>query len=274
MSKNKSNAPRHIAELKALRQEYVGSTNFDFLGPKVPEATETNPTRMKIIFPDGEHPLSIIVTMPHDYPSDSPPIFKVNNKVESSSGPLSASQLEAIEDILKESASYMSGQSCISVVLMSLDGLDINTLDLGTPGRCRSIIKVEVVNNSKFFVNAIKGAANGLPCRYYYRIITVLNNPKFSAAVDPWRAVHVILDAPSKKEAVSFMKTVRTDGAMDWDMLGKPGKIQLTVMEEFEMAPRALSIEDPVFSGVAYNADPELEELMSPYLAKNAQVKV
>ena len=167
------------------------------------------------------------------------------------------------------SASYMPGLSCISTTLMSLDDLDISTLDLGQPGRCRSIFKVDVVNNSKMFTNSLKSSAAGYPYRYWFRTIACQNNAKFSFAVDPWRAVYCMHDAPDKKSAVEFMKNVRTNGGFDADMLGKPGKIALTVIEEFEMAAKAVTVEG--FVGTEYRTDAELDELMGPYLAKSAQ---
>jgi hypothetical protein len=278
MSSFSINAPLQIEELKSLRRQYSSSANFSFLGPKVPEATVDNPTMLTVTFPA----LAVVVsvTMPRDYPSSAPPLFKVDAVAaagavaDDNSGALSPLHLECMEDLLKEAASYMPGLSCISTCLMSLDDLDVQALDLGTPGRYRVIIKVEVVNCSKFFNNAIKSAANGLPCKIYYKVISgaQLNNPKFSAAVDPWRGVYVLLDAPSKKEGVEFMKTVRTDGAMDWDMLGKPAKISLTVIEEFEIKAKGIGLEG--FEGVDYNTEPDLEESMGVYRAKNAQVEI
>jgi len=104
----------------------------------------------------------------------------------------------------------MPRQACISVTLMSLDGLDTYTLDLGNQEDAVQLLKSKVVNNSKFSVNDIKDACSGSNCMYFYRIITVLNNPKFCAAVDPWRAVNVIFDGSDKKCAVEFMKHLRT----------------------------------------------------------------
>ena len=245
-----SNKKEQVAELKALRQEYRikekqgdGSEDtFEFLGPKVPEATEDNPTRMKINNP--KNGLTVTITLPAGYPSEVPPRFKVDVfDSDSDSGQLlTEAHFDAIQELLEEQASYMPGMSCVAMCLMALEDLDFDALDLGQPGRCRSIFKVEVVNNSKQFTKSIKSAANGLPYKYWYRTIECQNNAKFSFAVDPWRAVYVCCDAPTKKEAVAYMKTIRTDNAMDMDMLGKPGKIQMTVIEEFEMAPKAKSI--------------------------------
>jgi hypothetical protein len=256
------NKPQQVAELKDLRKEFKGTEVFEFLGPKVPEATEDNPTKMKIHRKD-ELSLTVTVEMPAGYPSEAPPIFKVE-KTE----PLEQGHVDAIEELLAESASYMPGMSCVSTCLMSLNDLDLSTLDLGEPGRCRAIFKVEVVNNSKQFTKSLKSAAVGSPCVYFYRTIECQNNAKFSFAVDPWRAVYCMCDTPDKKTAVAFMKTIRTDGAMDMDMLGKPGKIQMTVIEEFEMAPRAASVcEEGEFSGTEYRTKEDLDELMNPFLA-------
>jgi hypothetical protein len=71
---------------------------------------------------------------------------------------------------------------------------------------------------------------------------------------------------------VAFMKTIRTDGAMDMDMLGKPGKIQMTVIEEFEMAPKAKAVCDDVFSGTEYRTDKDLDDLMNAFLSAAAGV--
>ena len=69
------------------------------------------------------------------------------------------------------------------------------------------------------------------------------------------------------------MKTVRTDGAMDMDMLGKPGRIQLTVLEEFEMAPKAKSVgTEGNFGGTEYKTDADLDGLLIQYLAAAAGV--
>lgn len=264
-----SNKEERVAELKSLRREYVGSDAFEFLGPKVPEATQDNPTRLRIHKKAGaeEIALTVTVTMTEGYPSDTPPTFNVEGES------LERAHCDAIEELLDEQASYMPGMSCISTSIMGLDDLDLSTLDLGTPGRCRSIFKVDVVNNSKQFTKSLKSAAGGNPCVYYYRTIECQNNAKFSFAVDPWRAVYCICDAPDKKAAVAYMKTIRTDGAMDMDMLGKPGKIQLTVLEEFEMLPKAKSVgEEGSFGGTEYRTDQDLDELMNLFLAADAGV--
>jgi len=286
MSNNENNKEERVAELKALRRQYRGTDSFEFLGPKVPDATPDDPTRMKILHKvvsttdDGDETeihLAVTVKMPDCYPSDAAPIFKVEGGESSSSSSSSSSLLErahmdAIEELLDEQASYMPGMPCISTSIMVLDDLDLSSLDLGEPGRCRSIFKIDVVNNSKQFTKSLKSAANGNPCVYYYRTIECQNNAKFSFAVDPWRAVYCICDAPDKKGAVTYMKTVRTDGAMDCDMLGKPGRIQLTVLEEFEMAAKAKSVlgEEGGFSGIEYRTDQDLDELMNSFLAEAA----
>lgn len=264
-----SNKQDRIDELKSMRREYLGTEDFDFMGPKVPDATTENPTRMKIHRKAGPNalPLTVIVEMPADYPSDAPPVFKVEGDS------LEPAHVEAVEELLAEQAGYMPGMSCISTCLLSLDDLDLSTLDLGEPGRCRSIFKVDVVNNSKQFTNSLRSAANGSPCAYFYRTIECQNNAKFSFAKDPWRAVYCLCDAPDKKTAVDFMKTIRTDGGMDMDMLGKPGKIQMTVIEEFEMKPKANAVgEDDGFNGTEYRTDKDLDELMNPFLASVASV--
>ena len=56
---------------------------------------------------------------------------------------------------------------------------------------------------------------------------------------------------------------------MDCDMLGKPCKIQLTVLEEFEVAPRAKGVADG-FGGSEYRTDADLGELLGPFLAAAA----
>jgi hypothetical protein len=272
MSMFAMNKPDQVAELKELRKEYNGTGNFEFLGPKVPEATEDNPTRMKIHRKE-EPALTVLVEMPAGYPAEAPPIFKVEAVCGSSpsggeGATLEQGHVDAIEELLAEQASYMPGMSCVSTCLMALNDLDLSSLDLGEPGRCRSIFKVEVVNNSKQFTKSLKDAAVGSPCVYFFRTIECQKNAKFSFAVDPWRAVYCLCDAPDKKTAVAFMKTIRTDGAMDMDMLGKPGKIQLTVLEEFEMTPRAAAVcEQDAFVGTEYRTTEDLDGLMNPFMA-------
>jgi len=215
-----------------------------------------------------EIPLTITVEMPDGYPSSKPPVFKVE-----SDESMERAHFDAIVELLDEQASYMPGMPCISISIMALDDLDLSTLDLGEPGRYRSIFKIDVVNNSKQFTKSLKLAANGNPYVYYYRTIECQNNAKFSFAVDPWRAVYCICDAPHKKAAVAFMKTIRTDGAMDMDMLGKPGRIQVTVLEEFEMAPKAKNVgENGGSSGTEYRTNQDLDKLMNPFLAAAAGV--
>ena len=218
------NAGEHIGEIKALRREHKSAGTLEFLGPKVSEATAENPTRFKIARATPAK-LAVLVELPPTYPSDAPPKFSV---VDSE---LDAPRNDAIAELLAEQAGYMRGMTCVSTVLLVLDDLDLADLDLGEPGRCRSIFTVDVVNNSPVFKKALEGAAVGNPCAYFYRTIACQNNAKFSFAVDPLRSVFVVCDAPDKKAAVAFMKTIRTDGAMDMDMLGKPGKIQMSVVE-------------------------------------------
>ena len=72
------------------------------------------------------------------------------------------------------------------------------------------------------------------------------------------------------------MKTMRTDGAMDYDMLGKISKVQLSVVEEFELAPFApLCVEEGAgcFAGAEYRTDEDREALMGPLMASTAGVK-
>ena len=60
---------------------------------------------------------------------------------------------------------------------------------------------------------------------------------------------------------------------MDMDMLGKPGKIQLTVIEEFEMKPKAKHVNSTsglVFEGYEYRTDMDLDELMNPFIVTAA----
>ena len=269
-----NNKAEQVSELKALRREYKAKQGnddedtFEFLGPKVPEATEENPTRMKI--DNRRNDLSVIVTMPAGYPSVSNPIFKV---VGGCSDAVGKAHEEAIEEMLAEQASYMPGMTCVATCLTVLDDLDLSSLDLGTPGRFRSIFKVDVVNNSKQFIKSLKSASGGNPCVYFYRTIECQNNAKFSFAVDPWRAVYCLCDSPDKREAVTYMKTIRTDGAMDMDMLGKPGRIQMTVIEEFEIAPKAKAVSDDGGFGCSeYRTDDDLDGLMNHLMAAAAGV--
>uniref|UniRef100_A0A7S1QRS1 RWD domain-containing protein n=1 Tax=Alexandrium catenella TaxID=2925 RepID=A0A7S1QRS1_ALECA len=256
-----ANAPRQIEELKQLRREFKGEGVFEFLGPKPADATEANPTRLRI-GREAPAPMRVSVAMPVGYPAEAPPAFKVE-------GSLGDAEAEAIEELLATQASYMKGMECISTVLQSLDDLDLASLDLGTPGRCRSIWKVDLVNNSPKFTKSLKSAACGRPCVWFFRNIECQNNAKFSFAVEPLRAVYVVCDSPDKKSAVEYMKTIRTDGDFDADMLGKPAKVQVSVVEEFEMAPRAVAVEDG-FSSAEYRTDEDFNSLMDPYLAATA----
>ena len=75
-----SNKEAQRAELRALRAEHRGTDDFDFLGPKVRDATADNPTSMRIARmagPGGDIALVITVTLPENYPSDAPPVFLV-----------------------------------------------------------------------------------------------------------------------------------------------------------------------------------------------------
>merc|ERR1712032_667620 len=99
------------------------------------------------------------------------------------------------------------------------------------------------------------------------------NNAKFSFAVDPLRAVYCVCDSPDKKSATEFMKSIRTDGDMDCDMLGKPGKIQMTVVEEFEMARKAAAVPDG-FDSSEYRTDDDLDAVLNPLLAAVAAKKL
>lgn len=277
------NRVEQIAELKALRQQYGRATEqnddadptFEFLGPKVPQATVENPTRMQFSY--EEHDFRVTVTLPSGYPSQTSPMFQVNALGNQCLTVITHGHEEAIQELLEEQASYMPGMPCVATSLMLLDDLDLTSLDLGHPGRCRSIFKVDVVNNSKQFTKSLKNAASGNPCVYLYRTIECQNNAKFSFAVDPWRAVYCLCDARNKKEAVDFMRTIRTDKAMDMDMLGKPGKIQLTVIEEFEIKPKGKNVNSSsgsVFEGYEYRTDKDLDELMNPFSATEAAVMV
>uniref|UniRef100_A0A7S1FQH5 RWD domain-containing protein n=1 Tax=Corethron hystrix TaxID=216773 RepID=A0A7S1FQH5_9STRA len=260
------NKQERITELKALRRDNRGTNAFEFLGPKVADATPSDPTRMRFHQP-GPEPFVVLVEMPDGYPADAPPVFRVEGPA------LDRNRAAAIEDLLDEQAGYMPGMPCIATCLMALEGLDLAALDVGEVGRRRAIFKIDVVNNSKQFVKSLRSAANGSPCAYFYRTIECQNNAKFSFAVDPWRAVYCVCDAPDKKTAVDFMKTVRTDSAMDMDMLGKPGKIQMTVMEEFEMAPRAEAVGgDGFFEGTEYRTDVDLNGLMQHLMAAAARI--
>ena len=71
------------------------------------------------------------------------------------------------------------------------------------------------------------------------------------------------------------MKTVRTGNDMDMNMLGKPDKIQLTVIEEFELAPKAPPIihnDHKGTEGSEYRTTEGLDEMMNPFLAVVAGV--
>ncbi len=257
------NAEAHVSDIKALRRTYQAPGAFEMLGPKVSEATAENPTKFKVHL-ETPAPLDVVVTLPASYPSEKSPIFRVEG--------IEGAIAEALEALLTEQASYMRGMSCVSTALLALDDVDLASLDLGAPGRCRSIFTVDVVNNSPHFKKALEAAAAGNPCAFFYRSIQCQNNAKFSFAVDPLRSVFVVCDAADKKAAVAFMKTVRTDGAMDMDMLGKPGKIQMSVVEEFELAPRAAAVCDG-FVGTEYRSDAERDGLMGGLLAAAAGLK-
>ena len=264
------NGESHVEEIKALRREFAAAGSMEFLGPKVSAATAGEPTRMRFARTLPVE-LVVIVEMPASYPSEAPPVFRVETPLGCS---LEHAQVDAIEAFLAEQAGYMRGMACVSATLLALEDLDLADLDLGEPGRCRSIFTVDLVNNSPHFKKALEGAAAGNPCTYFYRNIACQNNAKFSFAVDPLRSVFVVCDAPDRSSAVAFMKTVRTDGAMDYDMLGKVGKIQLSVVEEFELAAFAPPcVEGGGFAGVEYQTDDDRTSLLGPLMAATAGVK-
>lgn len=258
-----SNVPQQVAELKSLMKEFKGK-GFEFLGPKPKEATSANPTRLKIAF-STPVPLTVVVAMPADYPTSASPVFKVEGES------LEEAVVEAIEELLAEQASYMPGMECISFALQALADLELSALDLGKPGRCRSIFKMDVVNNSPHFSKSLTQCTTGLPCIWFYRTIECTKNAKFSFAVTPYRAVYCIVDAPHKKAAVEFMKDIRTDGSFDLDMLGKPCKLQMSVVEEFEMKAKAKGVPEG-FSSVEYRTTEDFDKLMDPYNMKTAGV--
>lgn len=258
-----ANVPLQIAELKTLMKAH--KETFEFLGPKPADATELNPTRM--VFKRATPvPMSVVVAMPLGYPDSTPPVFTVQGDG------LQEDVAEAIVEMLTTQASYMPGMECIATVLESLDDLDLSTLDLGTPGRCRAIFKVDIVNNSPNFSKSLKAATAGMPCIWLFRNIECQSNAKFSFAVDPYRGVHVIVDAEDKAAAVAFMKALRTDNNFDLDMLGKPCKLQMQIVEEFELAPKAQGVPEG-YSNVEYTNDEEFDKLMNPYMAAVAAIK-
>lgn len=255
---------RQVAELKALMKEFKGK-GFEFLGPKPKEASSTSPCRVKIKF-DTPVPLTVTVAMPVDYPGNSAPVFKVEAEA------LGAPELEAIQELLDEQASYMPGMECISCTLQgALEDLDLSSLDLGQPGRFRSVLKIDIVNNSPNFTKSLASSTAGLPCVWFYRTIECTTNAKFSFAKTPFRAVYVIIDAPDKKSAADFMKNIRTDNSFDLDMLGKPCKLQMSVVEEFEMKPKAKGVPDGCES-VEYRTTEDFAALMGPYNMETAGV--
>ena len=159
------NAPAQVAELKALRREFAGAGTFEFMGPKVPEATAESPTAMRFLR-TAPALLTVHVALPAAYPSDAPPVFRVESAPDST---LDDAQVDAIEAFLAEQASWMRGMPCVSSTLLALDDLDLAELDLGTPGRCRSIFTLDLVNNSPHFKKALDGATAGNPCVYFFR---------------------------------------------------------------------------------------------------------
>ena len=114
------NQTEQISELKALRMHYKRIENdadgdkFDFLGPKVPQSAASNPTQMKITC--KRHDICVTVTLPVDYPSQSSPIFKVNDL---GNGIIPSGGCEAIQELLDEQASYMPGMICVSICLLA-----------------------------------------------------------------------------------------------------------------------------------------------------------
>merc|ERR1712187_464523 len=142
----------------------------------------------------------------------------------------------------------------------------MGSLDLGEPGRCRTIFKMDVVNNSPHFTKSMKAATEGMSCIWFYRTIECQKNAKFSFAVDPFRSVFCIVDAQDKKTAGEFVKNLRTDGSFDLDMLGKPCKLQFSMVEEFEVAPKAKGVPDG-FSSTEYRTDEDFDALMNPLKA-------
>jgi hypothetical protein len=71
------NGAEHVSELKSLRLEFKGAAGvFEFLGPKVPEATAANPTRLRVQR-TAPAPFAVVVELPAEYPSDVPPVFRI-----------------------------------------------------------------------------------------------------------------------------------------------------------------------------------------------------
>lgn len=59
---------------------------------------------------------------------------------------------------------------------------------------------------------------------------------------------------------------------MDMDMLGKPGRIQMSVVEEFELAPFAPAVAEK-FGGAEYRTDADREDLMAPLMRAAAGIQ-
>jgi len=125
--------------------------------------------------------------------------------------------------------------------------------------RCRTIFMVDQVNNSKVFLKALQELADGdgLPLNVFYRTINCMKNAKLSAAVDPFRSVYCVVDAPNKKAAGEFFKSLRTNSAMDTDCLNKPCKQAGSVLEEFELPAEQPGVVG--FTHHEYRTDEEIE---------------
>ena len=120
-----------------------------------------------------------------------------------------------IKSLLEEQATYMPAvRSNVS------NDIGRSRSDVVGPGPTLALsVRLQSGRGQQFqTIHKIVKETNGNPCMYFYCTTECQNNAKFSFAVDQWRAVYCLCNAPTKKEAVDFMKTIHTDNAMDMDM--------------------------------------------------------
>ena len=147
------NGAEHVSELKSLRLEFKGAAGvFEFLGPKVPEATAANPTRMRVQR-TAPAPFAVVVELPAEYPSDAPPVFRIEAAASpagggngdggaaaagaaAAGGLLEDAQVDAIEAFLAEQAGYMRGMACISATLRYNSSFSILSFSISSIKMC------------------------------------------------------------------------------------------------------------------------------------------
>jgi len=252
------NAQRQSDELEVLEAMYAGNGEFELLGPQPVEATERNLVQVRVRGGADATPWAVVVTLPLGYPADARPSFQFEG--------FTRAQSAAISEQLDSKGSENAGEECVSDVLLCVDEVVLSALgdasesgvaDAGPVVWCRTTVLIDQMNNSKVYLRCLKELCeDGMALSVFYRTINSLNNAKLSAAVDPFRSVYCVLDAPSKALAASFLKGLRTQYT-DTGCDGKPTKNGGTVLEEFELEEGAQTLVG--FTCVEYRSEDELE---------------